>query len=214
MFSCALLLFSHQVMYDSSTLWTAAWQASLSFTISGSLLRLMSIESVIPANHLILCCPLLLVPSLNVMSKLWATTRVQARCRKGRGTRDQIANTRWLIERAREFLKNIYFCFIDSTKAFECVAHNKLRKILKEMGILDHLTCLLRKLYAGQDATIKTRHGKWTGSKLGKDYVKAVYCHSVFYNICRIHHAKCRAGFSQAGIRIARRITSEMEMIP
>ena len=168
-------------MSDSSSLWTVACQASLSFTVSGSLLKLMTIEPAIPSNHLILCCPLLLVPSLNVMSKLWATTRVQARCRKGRGTRDQIANTRWLIERAREFLKNIYFCFIDYAKAFDSVDHNKLWKILKEMGILDHLTCLLRKLYAGQDATVRTRHGEWTGSKLGKEYVKAVYCHSVFF---------------------------------
>ena len=68
-----------------------------------------------------------------------------------------------------------------TAKAFECVDHNKLWKILKEMGILDHLTCLLRKLYAGQDATVRTRHGEWTGSKLGKEYVKAVYCHSVFF---------------------------------
>ena len=75
---------------------------------------------------------------------------VQARFRKGRGTRDQIANICWIIENARKFQKNIYFCFIDYAKAFECVDHNKLWKILKEMGIPDHLTCLLRNLYAGQ----------------------------------------------------------------
>ena len=74
---------------------------------------------------------------------------VQAGFRKGRGTRDQIANTHWIIEKAREFWKNIYFCFIDYAKTFDCVGHNKLRKILKEMGIPDHLTCLLRNLYAG-----------------------------------------------------------------
>jgi len=81
---------------------------------------------------------------------------VQAGFRKGRGTRDQIANTRWIIEKAREFQKNIYFCFIDYAKASHCVGHNKLWKILKEMGIPDHLSCLLRNLYAGQEATVRT----------------------------------------------------------
>jgi len=84
---------------------------------------------------------------------------VQAGFRKGRGTRDQIANIRWIIEKSREFEKNIYFCFIDYAKAFERVDHNKLWKILKEMGITDHLTCLLRNLYAGQEATVRTGHG-------------------------------------------------------
>ena len=78
---------------------------------------------------------------------------VQAGFRKGRGTRDQTANIHWIIEKAREFQKNIYFCFIDYVKAFDCVDHNKLWKILKEMGIPDHLTCLLRNLYAGQEAS-------------------------------------------------------------
>ena len=86
-------------------------------------------------------------------------TDVQAGFRKGRGTRDQIANICWTIEKAREFQKNIYFCFIDYVKAFDCVDHNKLCKILKEMGIPDHLTCLLRNLYAGQEATVRTGHG-------------------------------------------------------
>ena len=84
---------------------------------------------------------------------------VQAGFRKGRGTRDQIANIRWIIEKAREFQKNIYFCFIDYAKAFDCVDHSKLWEILKEMGISDHLTCLLRNLYAGQEATVRTGHG-------------------------------------------------------
>ena len=83
---------------------------------------------------------------------------VQAGFRKGRGTRDQIANIRWIIKKAREFQKNIYFCFIDYSKAFDCVYHNKLREILKEMGIPDQLTHLLRNLYAGQEATVKN----WT----------------------------------------------------
>ena len=84
---------------------------------------------------------------------------VQAGFRKGRGTSHQIANIRWSIEKAREFQKNIDFCFIDYAKAFDCVDHNKLWEILKEMGIPDHLTCLLRNLYAGQEATVRTGHG-------------------------------------------------------
>ena len=84
---------------------------------------------------------------------------VQAGFRKGRGTRDQIANIRWIMEKAREFQKNINFCFIDYAKAFDCVDHNKLWAILKEMGIPDHLTYLLRNLYAGQEATVRTVHG-------------------------------------------------------
>ena len=84
---------------------------------------------------------------------------VQASFRKGRGTRDQNANICWIMEKAREFQKNIYFCFIDYAKDFGCVDHNKLWKILKEMGIPDHLTCLLRNLYAGAEATVRTGHG-------------------------------------------------------
>ena len=84
---------------------------------------------------------------------------IQAGFRKGRGTRDQIANIHWIIEKAREFQKNIYFCFIDYAKAFDCIDYNKLWKILKAIGISDHLTCLLRHLYAGQEATVRTGHG-------------------------------------------------------
>ena len=105
---------------------------------------------------------------------------VQAGFRKGRGTRDQIANIHWIIEKAREFQKNIYFCFIDYAKAFDCVDHNKLWKILKEMGIPDHITCLLRNVYAGQEAIVRMEHGTMTGSKLGKEYVKAVYYHPAY----------------------------------
>ena len=83
---------------------------------------------------------------------------VQAGFRKGRGTRDPIANIRWIMEKAREFQKNIYFCFTDYAKAFDCVDHNTLWRILKEMGIPDHLTCLSRNLYAGQEATVRTGH--------------------------------------------------------
>ena len=84
---------------------------------------------------------------------------VQAGFRKGRWTRDHIANIRWIIKKAREFQKNVYFCFIDYAKAFDCVDHHKQWKILQEMGIPDHLTCLLRNLYAGQEATVRTGHG-------------------------------------------------------
>ena len=84
---------------------------------------------------------------------------VQAGFRKGRRTRDQIVNIHWIIEKAREFQKNIYFCFVDYTKAFDCVDHNKMWKILQEMGIPDYLTCFLRNLYAGQEATVRTGHG-------------------------------------------------------
>ena len=93
---------------------------------------------------------------------------VQAGFRKGRGTRDQIANIRWIMEKAREFQKNIYFCFIDYAKAFDCVGNNKLWKILKEMGLPDHLTCLLRNLYAGREATLRTRHGTTDWFQIGK----------------------------------------------
>ena len=92
-------------------------------------------------------------------------TDVQTGFRKGRGTRDQIANIRWIIEKASEFQKNIYFCFIDYAKAFDCVDHSKLWKILKEMGIPDHLTCHLRNLYAGQEATLELDMEQQTGSK-------------------------------------------------
>ena len=93
---------------------------------------------------------------------------VQAGFRKGRRTRDQIANIRWIIEKAREFQKNIYFCFIEYAKAFDCVNHNKLWKILKEMGIPDHVTCLLRNLYASQEGTVRTGHGTIDWFQIGK----------------------------------------------
>ena len=105
---------------------------------------------------------------------------VQAGFRKGRGTRDQIANIHWIIEKAREFQKNIYFCFIDYAKAFDCVDHNKLWKIMKEMGIPDHLTYLLRNLYAGQEQQLEMDMEQQTGSKSGKEWVKAVYCPLAF----------------------------------
>ena len=104
---------------------------------------------------------------------------LQAGFWKGRGTRDQIANIHWIIEKAREFQKNMYLCFIECIKAFDCVDHNKLWKALKEMGIPDHLTCLLRNLYAGQEATVRTLYGTAEWFKIEKGYYRAVCCHPV-----------------------------------
>ena len=105
---------------------------------------------------------------------------VQAGFRKARGTRDQIASIHWIKEKAREFQKNIYFCFIDYAKAFDCVDHNKLWKILQETRIPDCLTFLLRNLYAGQEETVELDMEQQTGSKSGKEYIKAVYCHPAY----------------------------------
>ena len=107
---------------------------------------------------------------------------VQADFRKGRGTRDQIANICWIMKKAREFQKNIYFCFIDYAKAFDCVDH-KLWKILKEMGIPDHLTCLLRNLYAGQEATVRTGHGTTDWFQFGKGACQAIYCYPAYLTV-------------------------------
>ena len=105
---------------------------------------------------------------------------VQVGFRKGRGTRDQIANICWIIKKAREFQKNIYFCFIDYARDFDFVGHNKLWKILQMMGITDHLNCLPRNLYAGQEATVKPDMEQQTGSKLEKENIEAAYCHSAY----------------------------------
>ena len=107
---------------------------------------------------------------------------VQAGFRKSRRTRDQIANICWVIEKAREFQKKIYFCFIDYTKAFDCVDHNKPWKILKEMGIPDHLICLLRNLYAGQEATVRTRHGTTDWLHIGKEVCQGCILSPCLFN--------------------------------
>ena len=131
---------------------------------------------------------------------------VQAGFRKGRRTSDQIANICWVIEKARKFLKNIYFCFSDYAKAFDCVDHNKLWKILKGMGIPDHLTCLLRNLYAGQEATIRNGHGTTEWFQIGKEYVKAVILLPCLFNLYAEYIIR-NAGLeeAQAGIKIFRR---------
>ena len=136
---------------------------------------------------------------------------VQAGFRKGRGTRDQIANICWIIKKVREFQKNIYFCFIDYAKAFDCVDHNKLWKILKEMGIPDHLTCLLRNLYADQEATVRTGHGTTNWFQIGKGV-----CQSCILSLCLnnlyaeyiMRNAELEE--SQAGIKISRRNISNL----
>ena len=132
---------------------------------------------------------------------------VQAGFRKGRGTRDQIANIFWIIKKAREFQKNIYFCFIDYAKAFDCVDHNKqLCKILKEMRILDHLTCLLRNLYAGQEATVRTGHGITDWFKIGKEVCQGCILSPCLFNLYAEYIMRnARLDEAQAGIRIARR---------
>ena len=131
---------------------------------------------------------------------------VQAGFRKGRGTRDQIANIRWIMEKAREFQKNIYFCFIDYAKAFDCVDHNKLWKILKEMGIPDHLTCLLRNLYAGQEATVRTGHGTTDWFQIGKGVLQGCILSPCLFNLYAEYIMR-NAGLeeTQAGIKIAGR---------
>uniref|UniRef100_A0A4W2HHE8 RNA-directed DNA polymerase n=1 Tax=Bos indicus x Bos taurus TaxID=30522 RepID=A0A4W2HHE8_BOBOX len=131
---------------------------------------------------------------------------VQAGFRKGRGTRDQIANICWIMEKAREFQKNIYFCFIDYTKAFDCVDHNKLWKILKEMGIPDHLTCLLRNLYAGQEATVRTGHGTTDWFQIRKEVRQGCIMSLCLFNLYAEYIMR-NAGLeeAQAGIKIARR---------
>ena len=131
---------------------------------------------------------------------------VQAGFRKVRGTRDQIANICWIIEKAREFQKNIYFCFTDYAKAFYCVDHNKLWKILKEMGIPDHLTCLLRNLYAGQEATVRTGHRTTDWFQIGKEVRQGCILPPCLFNL-HAEYIMRNTGLdeAQAGIKIARR---------
>ena len=131
---------------------------------------------------------------------------VQAGFRKGRGTIDQIANIRWIIKKVREFQKNISFCFIDYAKAFDCVDHNKLWKILQEMGIPDNLTCLLRNLYAGQEATVRTGHGTTDWFQIGKGVGQGCILSPCLFNFYAEYITR-NAGLedAQAGIKIAGR---------
>ena len=138
---------------------------------------------------------------------------VQAGFRKGRGTRDQIANIRWIIKKAREFQKKIYRRFIDYAKAFDCVNHNKLWKILKEKGIPDHLTCLLRNLYAGQEATIRTGHGTTDWFQIGKGVCQGCIWSPCLFNLYAEYIMR-KAGLeeTQAGIKIAGRNINNLRM--
>ena len=134
---------------------------------------------------------------------------VQAGFRKGRGARDQIANIRWIMEKAREFQKNIYFCFIDYAKAFDCVDHNKLWKILKETGIQDHLTCLPRNLYTGQEATVRTGHGTIEWFQIGKGVCQGCVLSPCLFKLYA-EYIVSNAGLeeAQAEIKIAREINN------
>ena len=126
---------------------------------------------------------------------------VQTRFRKSRGTRDQIANIHWIIEKAEEFQKNIYFCFIECAKEFDCVDHKKLWKILKEMGIPDHVTCLLRKLYAGQEATVRTGHGTTDWIQIGKGVRQGCTLSPCLFNFYAKYVMR-NAGLDEAQTRI------------
>ena len=129
---------------------------------------------------------------------------VQAGFRKGRGTSDQIAKIHWIIKKAREFQKNIYFCFIDYAKAFDCVDHDKLWKILKEMGITNHLTCLLRNLYAGHEATVRTGHGTTNWFQIGKGLCQGCILSPYLFNLYAEYIMRnTRLEKAQAGIKIA-----------
>ena len=130
-------------------------------------------------------CPLTLLPRALLCTSLSfiCSSDVQDGFRKGRGTRDQIANTHWIIKKAREFQKNIYFCFIDCTKDFDCVDHYKMWKILKEMGISDHLICLLRNLYAGQEGTVRTGHWTTDWFKIGKGVHQGCILSTCLFNL-------------------------------
>ena len=141
---------------------------------------------------------------------------VQVGFRKGGGTRDQIANIRWIIKKAREFPKNISFCFLDYAKAFECVDHNTLWKILKEMGIPDHLTCLLRNLYAGQEATVRTGHGTTDCFQIGKWIRQGCILSPCLFNLYAEYIMR-NAGLDEAlESRLPGEIlrTSDMQMTP
>ena len=139
---------------------------------------------------------------------------------KSRETRNQIANIYWIIEKAREFQKNIYNFFSDHTKAFDCVDHNKLWKILNEMRVSDHLTCLLRNLYADQQATVRTRHGITNCSKLGKVYDKALYGYPAYLTYMQSESCKMGGWMSHKLDKLESRLpgeistTSDTQMIP
>ena len=153
----------------------------------------------------------------NQLLSYWELPDVQAGFTKGRGTRDQIANICWIIEKEREFQKNIYFCFNDYAKTFNCVDHNKLWKILKEMGIPDHLTCLLRNLYAGQEVTVIIGHGTIDWFQIEKGVWQGCTLSPSLFNLYAEHiKQNTRLNEAQSGIKIAERniTASDMQMMP
>ena len=141
---------------------------------------------------------------------------VQAGFRKSRGTRDQTANIHWILEKVREFEKNIYFCFTDYAKAFDSVDHNKLWKLFKETGIPNHIICLLQNLYAGQEATVMTGYGTTDWFQIGKGVQQGCILSPCLFNLyAEYTMRKARLDEAQAGIKIAERsITSYMQMTP
>ena len=175
-----------------ATPWTAGYQAPLSMEFS----RQQSWSGL--SLFFILCLYSKIYCLISYVNCELAD--VQPGFRKGRGTRDQIANIRWIIKKAREFQKNIYFCFIDYAKAFDCVDHNKLWKILKEIGIPVHLTCLLRNLYAGQEATVTAGHGTTDWFQIGKGVHQPC-----LFNLYAEYMRKAGLEEAQAGVMIAGR---------
>ena len=141
----------------------------------------------------------------------WELPDVQAGLRKDRGTTDQIANIYWIIKKVGEFQKHIYFCFVDYAKAFDCVDHNKVQKILKEMGIPDHLTCLLRNLYTGQETTVTNGHGTTDWFQIGKGVCQGCMLSPSLFNLYAEYIMR-NAGLeeAQAGIKITRRNSNSL----
>ena len=161
--------------------WPQDWKRSVFIPIpkKGNIQECLNYRTIGPISHAIKVMLKIIQARLHQYVN-FELPDVQADFRKGRGTRNQIANIRWIMEKPREFQKIIYFCFIDYAKVFDSVDHKKLWKIVKEMGIPDHLTCLLRNVYADQEATVRTGHGTTDGSKSEKEYIKAVYCHPAY----------------------------------
>ena len=137
------------------------------------------------------------------------------RFRKGRGTREQIANIHWIVEKAKEFQKNIYFCFIEYAKAFDCVDHNKLWKIVEEMGIPDHLTCFMRNMYAGQEAAVRTRHGTMDWFQIGKGVHQGCILSACVFSLSAEYIMR-NSGLDEAqvGIKTAKRNINNLRYAP
>jgi len=196
--------------------WPQGWNRSIFIPIpkKGNAKDYSNYHTIVLISH----CSKLLLKILQARLQQYVNQRlpdVQAGLSKVRGSRDQIANVRWIIEKASEFQENIYFSFIDYTKAIDCVDQNKLWKILQEMGMPDHLVCLLRNLYAGQKAAVKTGHGTMIVSKLGKEYIKALHCHPVYVTYMQTTSWEM-PGWRKHKLesRLQGEISSEMQIIP